>query len=174
MADADQNPAPVKPDNLNDVGVLKRREIEARIVAPLLERLGEEFGSERVYELAREVVVEVAQAQGGELAAHLGGNDLAHFAESMENWTKGGALEIEVVEQSDEVFAFNVNRCRYAEMYREVGLADLGASLSCNRDGTMVQGFNPNIEFTRTQTIMGGADHCDFVYRLDGTPVEVT
>ncbi len=162
-----------RPDTLNDVGVLKRREIEARIVAPLLERLGEEFGAERVYELAREVVVEVAQTQGGQLADAMGGNDLAHFADSLENWTKGGALEIEVVEQSDDVFAFNVNRCRYAEMYRELGLADLGAALSCNRDGTMVEGFNPNIQFTRTQTIMGGADHCDFEYRLDGTAVDI-
>lgn len=165
---------PSKPDLLNDVGVLKRREIEARIVAPLLERLAEEFGSERVYELARDVIVEVAQGQGAELAAHLGGNDLAHFADSMENWTKGGALEIEVVEQSDEIFAFNVNRCRYAEMYRELGMAELGATLSCNRDGTMVEGFNANIEFTRTQTIMGGADHCDFVYRLGETSVELS
>lgn len=163
-----------KPDLLNDVGVLKRREIEARIVAPLLERLAEEFGSDRVHQLAREVVVEVAQGQGGELAAQLGGNDLAHFANSMENWTKGGALEIEVVEQSDEVFAFNVNRCRYAEMYRELGMADLGATLSCNRDGTMVEGFNSNIDFTRTQTIMSGADHCDFVYRLGETSVELS
>ncbi len=162
-----------KPDTLNDIGVLKRREIEARIVAPLLERMGEEFGAERVMELAREVVVDVARTQGDALATVLGGNDLAHFADSMENWTKGGALEIEVVEQTDEVFAFNVNRCRYAEMYRELGLADLGAALSCNRDGTMVEGFNPRIEFTRTQTIMGGADHCDFVYRLPETAVEL-
>lgn len=163
-----------KPDTLNDVGVLKRREIEARVIAPLLDRLGEEFGRDRVTELAAEVIVEVAKTQGAELAAHLGGNDLAYFSDSMENWTKGGALEIEVVEQTDEVFAFNVNRCRYAEMYRELGLAELGATLSCNRDGTMVQGFNPNVEFTRTQTIMSGASHCDFVYRLDGTPVEVS
>lgn len=163
----------MKPDTLNDVGVLKRREIEARIVAPLLERLAAEFGADRVYELAAEVVVDVAKGQGGELAAHLGGNDLAHFADSMENWTKGGALEIEVVEQTGETFAFNVNRCRYAEMYTELGLAELGAALSCNRDGTMVEGFNPKIEFTRTQTIMGGASHCDFVYRLPETPVEL-
>ena len=32
-----------KPDTLNDIGVLKRREIEARIVAPLIERFAEEF-----------------------------------------------------------------------------------------------------------------------------------
>ncbi len=158
--------AETPPDTLNDVGVLKRREIEARIVAPLLERLALEFGSERVYDLAREVVVEVAQSQGATLAQQMGGNDLTHFANSMENWTKGGALETEVVEQSDGVFAFNVTRCKYAEMYRALGLDDLGAALSCNRDGTMVQGFNPNISFERTQTIMSGASHCDFVYRL--------
>lgn len=168
----DQQPID-RPDELNDVGVLKRREIEARIVAPLLARMADEFGADRVHELAREVIVEVARTQGAELADAMGGNDLAHFAGSMTNWTKGGALEIEVLEQTDDVFAFNVTRCRYAEMYRDLGLADLGAALSCNRDGTMVEGFNPNIEFTRTQTIMGGAGHCDFRYRLDGTSVEL-
>lgn len=115
----------------------------------------------------------MARAQGGELAAALGGNDLAYFAASMDNWTKGDALDIEVVTQTDEVFAFNVRRCRYAEMYRDLGLAELGTALSCDRDGTMVEGFNPRIDFTRTQTIMGGADHCDFVYRLPETPVEL-
>ncbi len=157
------------PDTLNDVGVLKRREIEARIVAPLLARLAEEFGDERVYGLASEVIVDVARGQGTELAGVMGGNDLSAFADSMDNWKKGGALEIEVVTQTDDEFAFNVKRCRYAEMYQSLGLEELGATLSCNRDGTMVQGFNPDIEFTRTQTIMSGADHCDFVYRLPGS-----
>lgn len=165
-----------KPDTLNDVGVLKRREIEARIVAPLIERLGEEFGHDRVTELAREVVVEVAQAQGGELASFMGGNDLAHFADSMENWTKGGALEVEIVDQSAGTLAFNVTRCRYAEMYRDLGIPELGALFSCNRDGTMVEGFNPDINFERTQTIMGGASHCDFRYTLPAgsTPVDIS
>ncbi len=176
---AEDSPLPpdtFPPDTLNDVGVLTRREIEARIVTPLLQRLGDEFGHERVTELAREVVVEVAQTQGAELAKAMGGNDLEAFANSMENWTKGGALEIEVVEQSDDVFAFNVTRCRYAEMYRGLGIPELGALFSCNRDGTMVEGFNGDIEFERTQTIMNGADHCDFRYTLgDGsTPVELT
>jgi len=164
------------PDTLNDVGVLKRREIEARIVAPLIERLGEEFGADRVTEIAREVVVDVAMTQGGELAGALGGNDLDAFANSMENWTKGGALEMEVVEKTDDVFAFNVTRCRYAEMYQALGVPELGALFSCNRDGTMVEGFNSNINFERTQTIMGGASHCDFRYTLPSgpTPVELS
>ena len=177
MSQSDDAPAAdLPPDTLNDVGVLKRREIEARIVAPLIDRLGEEFGRERVVELAREVVVGVAQSQGAEMAEAMGGNDLGVFADSMENWTKGGALEIDVVEQADGIFAFNVTRCRYAEMYRGLGIPELGALFSCNRDGTMVEGFNPDIGFERTQTIMGGASHCDFRYTLPAgsTPVQIT
>jgi len=155
-----------RPDTLNEIGVLRRREIEARIVAPLLERFGQEFGEDRVRELAAEVVVDVAKSQGAAMAEIVGANDLAAFAGTMDAWTAGGALEIEVVEQTPTRFAFNVNRCKYAEMYRELGAGDLGATMSCNRDGTMVGGFNPDITFTRTQTIMGGATHCDFVYEL--------
>lgn len=160
-------------DTLNDVGVLKRREIEARIVSPLLERLAERFGPE-VYEVARETVVEVAREQGASLAERAGGTTLPDFAAALGAWSADGALETEVRELSDESFGFDVTRCRYAEMYRSLGLEDLGATLSCNRDGSLMEGFNPDVEFTRTQTIMGGADHCDFRFRVRATPVEIS
>ncbi len=169
----DENEQPAA-DTLNDVGVLVRREIEARIVVPLIDRFSDEFGRERVTELLREVVVDVAREQGGQLAAAMGGNGVDSFAGSLEAWTRGGALEIDVVEQSDSTFAFNVTRCRYAEMYRDLGVPELGAVLSCNRDGTLAEGFNPDMTFTRTQTIMGGATHCDFRYTLPPTPVEIS
>jgi hypothetical protein len=47
-----------------------------------------------------------------------------------------------------------------------LGIPELGAILSCNRDAALIGGFNPDVSFTRTQTIMGGASHCDFVYTL--------
>ncbi len=164
------------PDTLNDVGVLKRREIEARIVTPLIQRLGEEFGHERVTELAREIVINLAKSQGADMADALGGNDLAMFSDNKGNWTKGGALEMDVVEKSDSVYAFNVTRCRYAEMYQALGVPELGALFSCDRDGTMIEGFNPNITFERTNTIMGGDSHCDFRYGLSpgDTAVEIS
>jgi len=154
------------PDTLNEVGVLKRREIEARIIAPLIERFGEEFGTDRVHELAASVIADVAREQGAQLADLMGDTGLAAFAGGLGAWSADGALESDLVELSDKTFAFNVTRCRYAELYRELGLEDLGATLSCNRDGTLVEGFNPDIEFTRTQTIMGGATHCDFRFDL--------
>ena len=155
-------------DELNSIGVLKRREIEARLVAPLLEALGEEFGPERVNEIARQTIIRIAQEQGAALAESMGGCSLAHFAASWEAWKKGGALELDVLEQSETRYAFDVTRCRYAEMYRRLGIPELGALLSCNRDFALIQGFNPQIELTRTQTIMGGAPFCDFRFELKG------
>lgn len=151
---------------LNAIGVLKRRLIEARVVAPLLEAFAAEFGRERAFAVAREVIVGLARAQGAQLASAAGGCSLAHFAGTLDRWTADDALHISVREQTDDVFAFDVTRCRYAEMYRELGVPELGAMLSCNRDAALIEGFNPDVTFTRTQTIMGGASHCDFVYTL--------
>ena len=64
------------PDTLNEIGVLRRREIEARILMPVLERLGAEFGEERVVALARDVIIDVAREQGRELARQMGGDAL--------------------------------------------------------------------------------------------------
>ncbi len=156
------------PDRMNLVGVLTRREIEARILAPLLKAFEAELGRERVVEILRQTIINLAQEQGEQLAHGQGGDSLAHFADSLKYWVKDDALQIEVLAQSDEVFDFNVTRCRYAEMYRELGIPELGALLSCNRDFALIQGFNPDVALTRTQTIMEGATHCDFRYVLGG------
>ena len=53
---------------LNAIGVLKRRKIEARILAPVVEALGREFGRERVLQIVRETIVGIARDQGRQLA----------------------------------------------------------------------------------------------------------
>jgi hypothetical protein len=146
--------------------LLERREIEARIVGPLIRAFSDELGQERTLEIVAGVIRELARESGAELARVLGEQTLGAFAQSLDRWRENGALEIDVLEQSPARLSFNVTRCRYAEMYRALGLADLGASLSCQRDFALAQGFNPAIELTRTQTIMGGAPFCDFRFRL--------
>jgi len=148
------------------MGVLTRREIEARLLAPLLAAFAQEFERERLLEITRQVVVRIARQQGVELAARMKGNSLAHFADSLADWQKDDAMQIEVLEQALERFSFNVQRCRYAEMYRALGIPELGELLSCNRDYSLIQGFNPQVKLNRTQTIMGGAEFCDFRFVL--------
>lgn len=156
------------PDHLNAIGVLKRREIEARILAPLLEAFSEEIGRQRVLEITRQTIARIARQQGAHLAQSMGGNSLADFADSLEAWKMDDAMQIEVLEQTAGRFAFNVTRCRYAEMYRLLGIPELGGLLSCNRDQALIEGFNPQVELTRTQTLMEGASFCDFRYTLHG------
>ncbi|MGH7364833.1 MAG: L-2-amino-thiazoline-4-carboxylic acid hydrolase [Candidatus Rokuibacteriota bacterium] len=79
---------PMPPDNLNEIGALKRRE-------------------------------------------RVGGESLTHFAGALEDWKKGDA-------------------------YR----------LSCNRDFSLIEGFNPAVKLTRTRTVMEGTSHCDFRFEL--------
>lgn len=159
------------PDRLNAaIGVLTRREVEARILGPLIDALGQEFGTGDVLEVVKKTIIRIGREQGEQLADLMGGRSLECFAESLSYWIQDDALEIEILEKSETEFFFNVNRCRYAEMYRELGLLDLGATLSCNRDFALIRGFNPHITLNRTQTIMGGASFCDFRYTLNEPP----
>lgn len=155
--------APSEPPPLT---LLQRREIEARIVGPLIRGFETELGREKTLEVVRRVITALARQGGTELAKQIGEASLEAFAQSLDRWKAGGALEIDLLEQTPERLSFNVTRCRYAELYRNLGLADLGASLSCQRDYALAEGFNPAIELTRTQTIMQGASYCDFRFRL--------
>ena len=154
-----------KPDTLTQqIGVLTRREVEARVLAPIIDALGEKFGREQVIDVVRDAIVNLSQQQGAEMADAMGGNGCAKFESSLQYWTKDEALKLDVLEQNDTTLNFNVVRCRYSEMYRDLGIPELGAVFSCNRDYAMIEGFNPDAKLTRTQTLMEGKSHCDFRY----------
>jgi predicted ArsR family transcriptional regulator len=155
---------PAAVERLNAVGVLTRREIEARILAPVIDALGKEFGRERVIEIVAEVVRSVARDQGRAMAASRGDRSLTGFAATLEPWTRDEAMRIEVRAQDADTLAFDVTRCRFAEMYRALGIPELGAVLSCNRDAALIEGFADDVQLTRTRTIMEGAACCDFRY----------
>jgi len=162
-----ENHSQVLEDNINaKIGVLTRREVEARILAPMLDAMGEAFGRDRVLQVMRDTIIRIARKQGSELAGSMGGVTFQHFADSLRFWTMDDALGIDVIEQTEDVFSFNVTRCRYAELYGKLGIRELGTALSCARDYALIEGFNPDVSLKRTQTIMEGAPHCDFRYCL--------
>lgn len=155
-------------DRLNErIGVLARREVEVRLLAELLPALGRELGPAEVLEVVRRTAVDIARRQGRELAGCMESNSLRAFRDSLVHWTRDGALVLDVLLESEREFAFNVTRCRYAELYRRLGVPELGPVFSCARDFALIEGFNPRIRLTRTQTLMEGAGFCDFRYRLE-------
>jgi hypothetical protein len=148
------------------LAMLERRRIEAAILKHVYETLKASHGAETAKRAVADSVRRSAIEQAGQFAAAEGGRtSMQTFIDRQELWTRGGALEREVVEQSDTKYRFNVTRCRYAEMYRDMGLGEIGHLLSCQRDGTFCEGYDPRLKMERTQTIMQGASHCDFRYR---------
>ena len=87
-------------------------------------------------------------------------------------FNEADALEIDVLKQDDSCLEFNVTRCRFAEFYEELGIPELGFLLSCNRDFALSEGISPELKLERSQTIMEGAPHCDFRFRIKEAPAD--
>jgi hypothetical protein len=145
--------------------VLKRRETEARILAPIMDALNDRFGKEEVLEVIRKKIIALSREQGENLADEYG-NDVDAFLKTLEFWTQDNALEIDIIEKNQTTLDFDVVRCRYAEMYESLGIKELGATLSCNRDYALIEGFNPDATLVREKTIMSGGDCCTFRYNF--------
>lgn len=155
----------------DELSLLARRKIEAAIIAPIYEEMRQAIGETKARDILRRAIRRAAIDAGAEMASRVEGEaDLESFKAIRHLWAKGDALTIEVIADEPGVLDFNVKRCRYAETYRAMGLGDIGEILSCNRDGAFCQGYDPRIRLTRTQTIMGGATHCDFRYRSGPKP----
>ncbi|ATR22247.1 L-2-amino-thiazoline-4-carboxylic acid hydrolase [Roseomonas mucosa] len=156
------------PEDQAVTPIIERRRIEAELLKEVYETLKAKLGREAAQELIAESVRRSAIAQAAGFAASTpGGTSLQSFVDIQRHWTAGGALEIETVGRDATHFAFNVTRCRYAEMYRAMGLGEIGHLLSCQRDGAFCEGYDPKLKMERTQTIMGGASHCDFRYHYE-------
>jgi hypothetical protein len=158
---------------MSEISILQQRRIEAQFAGRLLRTLTAELGEEKARALLRQAITAMAHEAGREMAARTPGNedgqrppDLQDYAAILPLWEQDGGITIQWLERTSQRLAFNVTRCRYAEAYEALGLRELGDVLSCNRDGEFCRGYNPEIGFERTQTIMGGAPFCDFRYTL--------
>lgn len=153
------------------LGILARRRIEAEIIKPIYEIMKREFGLERAQAVIAEAVRGAALDAGRAFAAkEPGGTSIASFVALQVLWEKDDALDVDVHRADDAHYDYDVRRCAYAQMYREMGLAEIGHLLSCARDSVFIEGYDARIALTRTRTLMQGGTHCDFRYRLAQPP----
>ncbi len=146
--------------------LLEQRKTEAKVLAPLIRAFEEEFGREKTRALVGKTIKELAKRYGEAIAAELEGTPIEKIAALLPRFNEGDALELDVLKQDASCYEFNVTRCRFAEFYKELGMPELGRLLSCNRDFALSEGISSELELERSQTIMEGASHCDFRFRL--------
>lgn len=148
--------------------ILEQRRIEANIIKPIYDEMVARLGKDDARAILSAAITKDSIAHGQAYSADLPDEGkLEDFHALLPQWKADGALEMDMLEENASRVHYNVTRCKYAEMYREMGLDEIGGILSCGRDGTFCTGFNPKIKLERTQTIMQGASHCDFRYRWD-------
>jgi hypothetical protein len=152
--------------------ILTQRRIEAAFAKGVYDEMKAELGEAAAKRILSNAVIRLAKQAAADMAKDAPGGEpsLDSFRAIQPRWTAEDALRIDVVKSTDSDFHFNVTRCRYAEMYRPMGLAELGAVLSCNRDGAFCEGYDARLKLQRTQTLMGGATHCDFRYHWSDNP----
>src|SRR5437899_2318098 len=157
----------MEDDSTTTVPTLVRRRLQAQVIGPIHAEMVAAIGKEKADAILDAAIRKAAIAEAEAFAAKAGKTSMADFIKLYALWTRDGSLEIDVLTADDQRFDFNVTRCRYAEMYRAMGLGEIGHLLSCNRDGVFCQGYDPKLKLERTQTIMQGASHCDFKYRYE-------
>jgi methionine synthase II (cobalamin-independent) len=152
-----------------DITTSDRVKIQARVLLPLARALREEIGEERTRELMRAAIEEALRQSTREEAGQLEGSPLEKFQAMMNHSAKdnGPQLELEMHEMNPERVRFDVVRCRYAELFQSLGETELGAMLLCDGDAYVAEVGGPAVEFSRSHTLMQGASHCDFCYRID-------
>lgn len=163
MIDEQNGRGVMKIESISRISHVRRREIQAPLMATLIKGFGREMGHNRALETAASVLQRDAASDARKLAAQYGGNSMRHLARIIkEVWAADGALVMNVLRETDRNFDIDVTWCGYADCYRRLGLIEFGVCLSCGRDEPWTVAFNPNIVLTRTRTIMEGAPYCDF------------
>lgn len=148
-----------------DIPLIERVKIEAQVLVPLVKALQAELGEPRANAIVRQALGDRYRKLGEQWwRAQAGSNVGDKLAASFEAFAAGDALDYEVVRQTPDGLDVNVTGCRYARFYHQLGAPELGFLLVCSSDFPMTEGFGAGVQLTRTQTIMQGADHCDFRY----------
>ena len=143
------------------VPLIEQVKIQARVLVPLVRALQAELGEERANALVRKAIGPLFRQYGAAWWAEAAGDFEQVLSTSFRRFASGDALDYQVVERTPDTFSVDVTGCRYAQFYRELSEPELGFLLTCSADFALAEGFE-GVELTRTQTIMQGADRCDF------------
>ena len=160
--DAETNP---------DVSPLDEYKFQAAVLLPVLGTLRAELGEERANRLVLGALRDWSRRRWHRKGARFPGGPREKWAALMDETTRrlGSEVEIRVLRDDGEALECDVTRCAYAELFRQLGEIPLGLALCCDDDFYITEVGHPEVEMTRTTTLMEGASRCDFRWRFRGS-----
>ena len=152
-----------------DIPMIEQARIQTQVLVPIVKTLRDELGEEQAHALVRKAMGGIWREFGETWSKDMGTDDSREKLDTAwVSFSGGEALDYDARAQDDGSYAIDVTGCRYAKIYEELGEPELGFLLVCSQDYPLFEGFTPDLELVRTQTIMQGATHCDFRFRKAG------
>ena len=131
-------------------------------MAFLLKIMKEHFGEEAYYVFVKNNGERIRQ-KWAKIAEEAGENSIETFIKRQFRPSGTGGTEY-TVEETSSGFLFNCTKCPAYELAKQHGIIEQAFYLCCEPDPFAAEGFNPNIGFKRTKTLMQGDDYCDHFY----------
>jgi hypothetical protein len=131
-----------------------------RYLKPMIQKYGKE-----ALDLIRKTTVDDARNRFEKI--EIANRNLDAVKELLwDKMTDPDQYEFEMIEKTPVTLKYKVSKCILAEAYKTAGSTEIGYAVSCAWDFGFCQGLNPQINFTRTKTLMEGHDCCNHSYEL--------
>ncbi|MFX1506259.1 MAG: L-2-amino-thiazoline-4-carboxylic acid hydrolase [Promethearchaeota archaeon] len=121
--------------------------------------IGDEYS-----QITKEFVAEQTRSAWSKLSSQKGNSSLDNLIKLLwEQWTEG-EFTIERTKTEVQIYC---TKCPIADAYKSINKEKYGLLFHCSEDPFIVEGFNPEIKFRRTKTLMNADDCCDHFYSLE-------
>jgi len=147
--------------------LIEQVKAQAHVLVPLIKALRAELGEEKANAIVRKALGAHFRKLGETSWQRMSSDGFeAKFDKTWKSFAAGDALNYKVLRKTPDAYELDVTECQYAKFYKEIGEPELGFLLVCSADFDLARGYG-GVELKRTQTIMQGASHCDFRYRME-------
>ena len=173
LADSPAGSQPLNPQDHKfkaDAGMSYERAFQfafATWLIPHLKNLAHQVGRDQLIEMLKKSSLTIGEEHGKASAQARPNHDLSTYGNHLESmFTKPGfwssVVSYDNLQKGEKAVSIHFTECLWAKTFRDANAPDLGYAAACFQDYGSIQGFNPKIKLTRSQTLMQGGDHCDF------------
>jgi predicted ArsR family transcriptional regulator len=150
------------------LSLLEKTRIQAQVLVPVLRALRAELGKEKADAIVKHALRDWSKKLFAAVGDGVDGSPRRKWAAmhtAMAEITEQ-AVTVEMLRHDDEALEFDINHCRFAKFFRDLGEPELGALLICETDFDIAAAGSGEVSLTREQTIMQGAPSCTFRYKF--------
>ena len=151
-----------------NICLLDKTRIQAQVLLPVMRALRSELGKDKADAIVRSALRDWSRQIFAAIGQGIEGSKRRKWAtlQSALNDVTEREVTHEMLRQDKEALEFDVTSCRFAEFFRALGEAELGALLVCQTDFDIAAVSDGAVRLEREKTLMQGGSCCTFRYKF--------